>query len=100
MAGETASDEIIANSIHNFKIKTYITVLDILITQISERFNENITPIYKDIFLFQKKHLKGVEKLNSNLPLDAFNAFDSVQLKFLEKNIRNFVMHILVLKIL
>jgi len=45
-----------------------------LITQISERFNENLSPLYKDISLFQRKRLREVEKLSSSFPVDAFGS--------------------------
>lgn len=61
MVGESASDEKITDPIDNFRIKTYIVILDILITQISERFNENLSPLYKDISLFQRKRLREVK---------------------------------------
>ncbi|KAL5246056.1 hypothetical protein ACI65C_013464 [Semiaphis heraclei] len=76
MVGESALDENITDPIDHYRIKTYIVILDILITQISERFNENLSPLYKDISLFQRKRLREVEKLSSSLPVDAFNAFE------------------------
>ncbi|KAF0691172.1 zinc finger MYM-type protein 1-like, partial [Aphis craccivora] len=82
MVCESATDENITDPIDHFRIKTYIVILDILITQISERFNENLSPLYKDISLFQRKRLREVEKLSSNLPVDAFNAFGSIYGKF------------------
>lgn len=42
--------------------------------------------MYKDISLFQRKRLKEVEKLSSSLPLDAFNAFESIYGKFVSAN--------------
>jgi len=54
MVGESASNENITDLIDQFRIKTYIVILDILITQISERFNENLSPLYKDISLFKE----------------------------------------------
>lgn len=82
MVGELALDEYILELIDNFKIKTYNVILDILLTQINERFNENLTPLYKDIPHFQRKRLKEVEKLSSSSPLDTFNEFESIYSKF------------------
>jgi len=103
MPGELASDENMPEPIVNFKIKTYNIILDILITQIYERFNENLTLLYKDISLFQRKRLKEVEQLSSSLPLDTFYAFGSIYDKFiladvLRKEYIQFLMHTLVLK--
>jgi len=61
MPGEMATDDQpIISPIDNFKIKTYFTVIDIVCTQVTERFNEHSTPLFKDISLFQKKRLKEV----------------------------------------
>jgi hypothetical protein len=87
MVDESASDENITDPIDHFRIKTYIVILDILTTQISERFNENLSPLYKDISLFQRKRLRKVEKLSSSLPVDAFNAFGSIYGKFCSADI-------------
>lgn len=84
MPGEVASDDQPTISpINNFKIKTYFTVIDIVSTQVTERFNEYSTPLFKDISLFQKKRLKEVADPNNlKLPFDAFNAFEQVYGKF------------------
>ncbi|XP_022168063.1 zinc finger MYM-type protein 1-like, partial [Myzus persicae] len=84
MPGEKApDDQPLISPIDNFKIKTYYVVIDIVCTQVAERFNEHSTPLFKDISLFQKKRLKEVaEPNNLRLPVDAFNAFEQVYGKF------------------
>jgi len=58
MAGDMAFDEQPSqNPIQNFKINTYITIIDIINSQLSERFNESSIPLIKDLALFQKKRL-------------------------------------------
>jgi len=99
MVGESASDENITDSIDHFRIKTYIVILDILITRISERFNENHSPLYKDISLFQRKRLREVKNfllicLWMHLMHLVVFMGSFVQLTFLEKNIYSFVVYI------
>ncbi|XP_050065236.1 zinc finger MYM-type protein 1-like isoform X2 [Aphis gossypii] len=82
MPGEVASDVEFADPVQNFKIKSYYAILDIVSTQIQERFNENSTPLLKDISLFQRKRLKDVSNNVSSLPVDAFQGFESIYEKF------------------
>lgn len=84
MPGEMASDDQpIISPLDNFKIKTYYTVIDIVCTQVAERFNDRSTPLFRDISLFQQKRLKEVADPNNlRLPIDAFNAFEQVYGKF------------------
>jgi len=59
--GDMALDEQPSqNPIQNFKINitinnNIITIINIINTQISERFNETSIPLIKDLALFQKK---------------------------------------------
>jgi len=57
-AGETFSDESIIGQIQNFKINVYFTIVDIVITQISDRFNDYSVPLFKDLALFSHKRLE------------------------------------------
>lgn len=84
MPCEMASDDqSITSPIDNFKIKTYFVAINIVNTQVTERFNEHSTPLFKDISLFQKKRLQEVAEPNSlKIPIDAFNAFEQVYGKF------------------
>jgi len=53
MPGEISSDEQPNFSpINNFKINTYFTVIDIVSSQILERFNESSSPLINDLSLF------------------------------------------------
>jgi len=73
MPGEIAADEQLNSPIDNFRIKTYYSIIDIVITQITERFNEDSTPLFKDLSLFQIKRLHEVAENASSLPIDAFD---------------------------
>ncbi|KAL5236453.1 hypothetical protein ACI65C_003863 [Semiaphis heraclei] len=82
MPGETSSDELPNLSpVNNFKINTYFTVIDIISSQIFERFNNNSNPLINDLSLFNKKRLLEITR-SSNLPNDAFNGFQQVYGKF------------------
>jgi len=52
MPGEIMSDAPISCPITSFKVNTYFTIIDIVCTQIRERFNDQSTPLYKDLSLF------------------------------------------------
>jgi len=58
----------IYNNIDQFKVNTYFTVLDIVTTQIKERFNENSTPLLKDLSLFQRTRIKEISENNYSMP--------------------------------
>ncbi|KAE9523345.1 hypothetical protein AGLY_016293 [Aphis glycines] len=65
-------------------------LINIVCTQVAERFNENSRPLFKDTSLFQKKKLKEVaEPNNLRLPDDAFYAFEQL-VKFPEKLYHDF----------
>lgn len=78
MAGDMTLDE---QPSQNFKINTYFIIIDIVNTQLSERFNECSIPLIKDLALFQKKRLVEITK-SANIPADAFNGFEQVYGKF------------------
>lgn len=83
MAGDMALDEQPSqNPIQNFKTNTYFITIDIVNTQLSERFNECSIPLIKDLALFQKKRLVEITKTANNIPADAFNGFEQVYGKF------------------
>jgi len=84
-AGETSSDESIIDPIQNFKINVYFTIVDIVITQISDRFNDHSVPLFKDLALFSHKRLEEVAK-TSYISDDAFKAFCDVYSQFVELN--------------
>lgn len=83
MTGELASDNSLTKPINTFKIKTYITIIDIVTTQIKERFNENFTPLFNDLSIFQRKRIIEVERTNSSLPINAFEGFENIYGKFI-----------------
>lgn len=56
MPGEKApDDQPLISPIDNFKIKTYYAVIDIVCTQVAERFSEYSTPLLK-IYHYSKKN--------------------------------------------
>lgn len=81
--GEIMSDELISCPLTNFKINTYFKIIDIVFTQIRERFNDQSTPLYKDLSLFQVKRIIEVKE-KSNLPTDAFEGFEKIYGQFLK----------------
>lgn len=83
MPGEIAADEQLNSPIDNFRIKTYYSIIDIVTTQITERFNEDSTPLFKDLSLFQVKRLNEVAENAFSLPIDAFDGLANVYGKFL-----------------
>jgi len=82
-AGEISSDDPIINPIHDFKINVYFTILDIVSTQISDRFNDHSVPLFKDLSLFSHKRLEEVAK-TSYISDDAFKAFCDVYGQFVD----------------
>lgn len=82
MPGEMAPDEHMNSPIDSFRIKTYYLVIDIITTQITERFNEESTPLFKDLSLFQKKRIIEIAENSSNMPIDAFNGLENVYGKY------------------
>jgi len=78
MPGEKSLDEPIYNPTDQFKVNTYFTVIDIITTQIKERFNENSSPLLKDLSLFQRTRINEISENNSNMPIDAFNGLEVI----------------------
>lgn len=58
MAGELCSDEVEQNPIQKFKIDTYFVALDIIKTQISQRFTDTTIEVMKDFALLSNKYIK------------------------------------------
>lgn len=83
MPGEIMSDEPISCPLTNFKVNTYFTIIDIVCTQIRERFNDQSTPLYKDLSLFQVKRIIEVKE-KSNLLSDAFEGFEKMYGQFVK----------------
>lgn len=83
MPGEIMSDELISCPLTNFKVNTYFTIIDIVCTQIRDRFNDQSTPLYKDLSLFQVKRIIEVKE-KSNLPTDAFEGFEKMYGQFVK----------------
>jgi len=62
---------------------------NIITTQIKERFNENSSPLLKDLSLFQRTRIKESSENNSNMPNDAFNGLEAIYKNFiLAKDLR------------
>lgn len=52
MSGENTVDEPIDDPLLNFKINTYYVLIDIVLIQIQERFNDISTGLCKDLSFF------------------------------------------------
>lgn len=76
MAGELCSDEdeVEQNPIQKFKIDTYFVALDIIQTQISQRFTDKTIEVMKDFALLSSKRIKELKKNPKSIPIDAFKA--------------------------
>lgn len=83
MPGEVSSDQRIIDQMENFKVNTFYTILDITTTQITNRFNEETMPFFKDLSLLSHKRLKEVAETNI-IPKDAFKGFSEVYGKFVD----------------
>jgi hypothetical protein len=86
MLGEIMSDESISCPFTNFKINTYFTIIDIVCTKMRERFNDQSTPPYKDLSLFQVKRIIEIKE-KSNLPTDSFDGFEKMYGQFVKAEI-------------
>ncbi|XP_060856259.1 uncharacterized protein LOC132933995 [Metopolophium dirhodum] len=98
MADENAIDEVIILPIQHFKVNTYFSALDCIITQLTERFignsntssNSSKSPdkstlgLLKDISLLSKKRLNEVKQNIKKLPVDAFDVFGKIYSKFVQ----------------
>jgi len=74
IAGELCSDEVEQNPIQKFKVDTYFVALDIIKTQISQRFTDKTIEVMKDFALLSTKRIKELKKNPKNIPIDAFKA--------------------------
>jgi hypothetical protein len=77
------SNESISCPLTNFKINTYFTIIDIVCNKTKGRFNDQSTPLYKDLSLFQVKQIIEVKE-KSNLPNDTFNGFEKIYGQFVK----------------
>jgi hypothetical protein len=83
MPGEIMSDECISCPFTNFKINAYYSIIDIVYTKMRGRFNDQSTPLYKDLSLFQVKQIIEVKE-KSNLPTDSFDGFEKKYRQFVK----------------
>lgn len=83
MSGEKSLDESICNPTDQFKVNTYYTILNIITIQIKERFNENSSPLLKDLSLFQRTRIQEIAENNSSMPIDAFNGLEAIYKQFI-----------------
>lgn len=101
MAGETAVHESISDPIQEFKIKIYFMVLDTIITELNDHFDDESQHLLKDLSLFSRARIDQVRK--NMLPIDDLRHlvrnFQTLLIKnFYVKNINNFHLCILILK--
>lgn len=74
MAGELCSNEVEQNPIQESKVDTYFVVLDIIKTQISQRFTDKIIEVMKDFALLSTKRIKNLKKNPKSISINAFKA--------------------------
>lgn len=82
-ADELCQDEVVQDPIKKFEIDTFYWVLDIIITQIDNRFMENNLEVLKDLALLSIKRIKEIKKNPHSIPKDAFKTVCSVYNTFL-----------------
>ncbi|KAF0748537.1 zinc finger MYM-type protein 1-like, partial [Aphis craccivora] len=70
---EESIEEPIIDPVKTFKIKTFLPIIDVTITQISDRFSERCKGVLKDLSLFSRKRLKEIKQSPSSLPIDTFS---------------------------
>jgi len=87
MPGEQAIDEPISDPLTNFKYHTFYVVLDIIYSQISQKFNESTLSIFKDLSLITKKRILEIKTDNKKLPSDAFEGVASIYSKYFNAEI-------------
>lgn len=72
MPGEQATDEPTTDPLTNFKHHTFYMVLDIICSQIDQKFNNDTLSIFKDLSLITKKRILEIKTDKKKLPCDAF----------------------------
>ncbi|XP_060881326.1 uncharacterized protein LOC132952868 [Metopolophium dirhodum] len=73
-SGELSQDEIISCPMKKFKIDTYNIIIDILLAELSGRFEStNIGPL-KDLSLLSSRRIREVQNNPHIVPCDAFDA--------------------------
>lgn len=90
MPGEQAIDEPtseISDPLTNFKYHTFYVVLDIICSQIDQKFNESTLSIFKDLSLITKKRILEIKMDNKKLPSDAFEDVASIYSKYFNAEI-------------
>lgn len=79
---EISQDEVFNDSIQSYKINTYYVILDIILTELKRRFNDNYINVAKDLFLLTPKYVSSMMK-ETNIPTDAFISVCSIYNNFL-----------------
>lgn len=85
MPGERARDEPtseVSDPQTSFKHHTFYVVIDIICSQISQKFNESTLSIFKDLSLITKKRILEIKMDSKKLPIDAFEGVASVYSKY------------------
>jgi len=90
MPGENSNDCPIVCPVQKFKVETFFRCLDVLIINITEYFNTEMSGIYKDISLLTKKRIDEIKENPDSLPEDSFLIFCNIYSNFLNQdNLRN-----------
>ncbi|XP_060855359.1 zinc finger MYM-type protein 1-like [Metopolophium dirhodum] len=85
-ADELCQDETVQDPLKKFKIDTFFLVLDLIITQINNRFTDNNLEVLKDLALLSIKIINEIKINPDNIPKDAFKSVCSVYHTFLNIN--------------
>ncbi|CAI6357660.1 unnamed protein product [Macrosiphum euphorbiae] len=89
MSGEKATDEPTSDPLTNFKYHTFYTVLDIICSQIDQKFNNDTISIFKDLSLLTKKRILEIKMDTNKIPCDAFEGIASIYSTFLNAEALN-----------
>lgn len=83
---QKAAHEPILDPIEWLKVKKVYTTIDIISTQLQERFNNNQNRAIEDLCLFSSKRIKEISK-SKTIPKDAFEGFLSIYGSFFDDDI-------------
>lgn len=92
-SGELVNDNPMNDPIKKFKIECYYGALDLIQTELNDRFGEKSSGLLKDLSLLSRKRILEVRLLPNSLPKDAFKQVVELYGEFLERDalIRNYL---------
>lgn len=92
-SGELVNDNPINDPIKKIKIECYYGALDLIQTELNDRFGDESSGLLKDLSLLSRKRILEVRLLPNSLPKDAFKQVVELYGEFLEHDalIRNYM---------